>query len=277
MSESAKNAGVGVDGCRGGWLAAWLFADGWGSVRLFATFAEAMDAAMQAPRVFVDVPVGLPHGGSPRREADALARAFLSRAAPGRGRSSSIFNPPARCALHAETHAQASALNRAETGMGLSCQSFNILPAIREADHWLRNHPQQTARVLEAHPEVAFAALGPSAPQYPKKRPEGYAQRLKMLEDRCTGASALAAQTQDTYLRRQCGPDDVLDAMVLALGALHHEARPGRFPGLDRALPVDGAGLPMAIHYARLWPEHAATTVDGPGSFAKTVGNDAAQ
>lgn len=242
--------GVGVDGCRGGWLVVRMEGNArgnaWGKIALCPTYAGAMEAAGEQTTVFVDIPIGLPWRDCPRREADVLARAFL-----GRGRSSSIFNPPARVALAAETYAEASRLNRRETGLGLSCQSYNILPKIREADHWLRNHPQQTARVLEAHPEVVFSCLGPDAPRHPKKKPEGHAERLELLEGHCPGATELAGRARDTYLRRQCAPDDVLDAMALALAARHHATKPDRFPPMDRALPRDQTGLPMAIHYAR--------------------------
>jgi predicted RNase H-like nuclease len=81
---------VGVDGARGGWIAAGLFADGRTALRFFPTLEWIADwhGHGDAPMA-IDVPIGLmPLGGS--RPCDFACRRQL----PGRG--SSVFPPPAR-------------------------------------------------------------------------------------------------------------------------------------------------------------------------------------
>lgn len=124
-AETLSDVAVGVDGCRGGWLAV-------GRVRgrlvhaVFPTFQALMAGRGRDDRVYIDMPIGLPGRANPTRECDRMARRFLA----GR-RSASVFPPPCRAAVHAPDLASARRLNLASLGRSLSAQSWNIAPRIR--------------------------------------------------------------------------------------------------------------------------------------------------
>jgi predicted RNase H-like nuclease len=204
---------AGVDGCPGGWIAALWNAVGI-EVRLATSLAEIYELG---PTVLaVDIPVGLPdvavRGG---RGCDVASRAFLR--AP---RASSVFSPPARVALDAATHAEASAKNRASglDAPGLSIQAFGLFPRLRDADGWVTAAMQDASalpRVVEAHPEVSFALLnGEIALRASKKKREGRQQRVDLLRRvlPVDPEACVAAYHGD----RRVGADDVIDALACA-------------------------------------------------------------
>ncbi|HXZ84220.1 MAG TPA: DUF429 domain-containing protein, partial [Myxococcota bacterium] len=115
---------VGVDGCKGGWIAA---------TRRGARRIDALELLLREALpdlVAVDIPVGLSDAG-PRR-CDQEARALL------RGRASSVFRAPIRPMLAARSQSEASALGRSLDGKGISAQSWAITGKIREVDELLR-------------------------------------------------------------------------------------------------------------------------------------------
>ena len=80
MSGAANDVWLaGVDGCRTGWIAAFVRPTGEeGAIAVYPHFADVLTAA-QAPRVAaIDVPIGLPeragHGG---RQAENTVRPLL--------------------------------------------------------------------------------------------------------------------------------------------------------------------------------------------------------
>lgn len=245
---------IGVDGCRGGWLAAVL-ENGEPRFELYARFAELWRAHRNAPFLLVDMPIGLPHAAAPVRACDAEARRLLGP------RRASVFSPPCREALAAGNHASASAANRAVTGRGLSIQAWNIAPRIRELDELLRAEPDAAQRILECHPELCFAALLGAPARFAKRAPEGRSERLRVLTRLCPDAKARIVQGMENR-SRAVAADDCADALVLAL-ALRAALEPGRgqaYPaGVVRlgcppgeARPrVDAEGLPMTIHVPR--------------------------
>jgi predicted RNase H-like nuclease len=89
---------AGVDGCRAGWIAAFVRAQS-GEVRLRVVprFAE-VTAAPEAPAIIaVDIPIGLPEqAGCGGRAADKVVRSLLG------ARRSSVFSVPSRRAVFAE-------------------------------------------------------------------------------------------------------------------------------------------------------------------------------
>ena len=221
---------LGVDGCRGGWVGALLVDDRVEPV-VGASIAALMAAGGPGPAVVgIDIPIGLPDTGG--READRLARTELPR-----GRKSSVFPTPVRTAVLADTWPEANAAHRSATGKGLSHQGFNLCRKIAEVDAWVRGGVG--VPVLEAHPEVSFAAMG--ADTVPsKKSAEGRGTRLAALR----GAGL---QLPETRRSPAYDVDDLLDACAVAWTARRHlrgEARslpvvPERFSdGLDAALHV---------------------------------------
>ena len=231
---------AGMDGCRGGWVVAIATerADGEVALRIDVAhdFAAALALAASANRIAVDMPIGLldvPQTGG--RACDRAARAMLGR------QGSSVFSPPARPALDASDHRDA----QRRQGAGLSIQTWNIVPRIREVDAAIEAAMQP--RVIEAHPELAFRALA-VAPVARKATVEGFAQRVALLR------SVFGAALPDlAAARRAIGPsltklDDLADACVLAFVARRaDDGSARRLPDGDP--PVDARGLRMEIWF----------------------------
>jgi predicted RNase H-like nuclease len=229
---------VGVDGCSGGWLAVDYDPDTGGVDHgLYETFTTIVDDHAGADRLLVDMPVGLPEAG--RRRCDEAARERLG------SRASTVFFAPCRPVLDAPDHETASALNREHTGYGLSIQAWHLVPKIREVDDVLRASDEARETVVEAHPELCFAAFGEGPVADPKATPAGRRERLDRLAPLLSDADGVYESCLDAYLRKEVKRDDVLDAVVLALSA----SRPlTRVPAVaDEEVPRDVAGLPMEI------------------------------
>lgn len=182
---------LGVDGCPGGWVGVLV---GSGGISWHAgSLAELL--ALPAEVVAVDIPLGLPAAGS-RRSCDLLAAAWLKT------QRSSVFPAPPRAVLAARDHAEASVLSRAAGSVGVSLQTWNIVPKIREADR-LRD-----PRLLEVHPELSFRQL--TGRVLPRK---------KLLAGRVARLAALQAwQPVELPSPRpgRAAPDDCLDALACA-------------------------------------------------------------
>ena len=135
--------------------------------------------ALPAAVVAVDIPLALPAAGT-RRACEVAARARL-----GAARSSVFFAPPA-AVLGARSHAEASGLSRAAGSVGVSIQTWNIVPKIREA------MALDDPRLLEVHPELSFRAMGPV--RWSKKSAAGRAERLALLGDPALPAGVAPAE-----------------------------------------------------------------------------------
>lgn len=197
---------LGVDGCRSGWVGVVLDAEG----RFAATVtgADIASAVAEAERcgelsvVAIDIPIGLPMTGT--RNAEAAARPMVGRL------SSSVFTTPTRAVLAtADTYVAAAAVQRAAGGPGLSRQTYALVPKIREVDEWLTHRPTGV-RVVEVHPEVAFAALHGMPLTAPKRSWTGHHHRRQLLRD--VGVQV----PPDPGSAGLAGVDDVVDAAVVA-------------------------------------------------------------
>ena len=180
---AADDAVLGVDGCPGGWVGALVR----GSTVEWYAGSLASLVALPAAVVAVDMPLALPLDGR-RRACELAARERL-----GPQRSSVFFAPPA-VVLTARDHAEASALSRAAGSVGVSIQTWNIVPKIREA------LAVADPRLLEVHPELSFRALGPVTAS--KKTAAGQAERRALLGD--------------PVLPRLAPAEDCLDALACA-------------------------------------------------------------
>lgn len=221
---------LGVDGCRGGWVAALLGPEG-ASLHVVERFADALALAPEGS-VAVDMPIGLLDAPAPGgRPCDRLARALLGP------RAASVFSPPSRAALEAPSFAEAR---------GLSLQAWHLLPKIREVDSVMT--PALQARVVEAHPELAFAALGEAPCAHPKRSALGRRERVLRLRRASDDPFRDSLRAPIPTLRAGAAvarPDDVLDACALALLAARHEL--GRARRLPAETTLDRNGLRMEI------------------------------
>jgi predicted RNase H-like nuclease len=228
---------AGADGCPGGWVYVVAQARGNGRLTLedvgvVADFAALLRQTRACAALAVDIPIGLSADG--RREADFEAR---RRIGP---RRSSVFPAPARLLLSAGSYADANALSRSALGKGLSAQAYAITAKIREADQEVT--PDLQDRVVESHPEVSFWALAGDEPlSYWKRKPEGQAERLRLLE------SAYGESIRDVAPPKGAARDDLYDACVLAWTASRLAAGTAvRLPGRAQR---DERGLRMEIVY----------------------------
>lgn len=232
---------AGLDGCRGGWVVAWVQPEGPAlRLQVMPRFAD-LAAAPDAPAVIaVDMPIGLPERCGPGgRTAENAVRPLLG------ARQSAVFSVPSRAAVYAETYRDAcsEALASSDPPRKVSRQLFNIAPKIREVDAALRADQALARRTFEVHPELAFWRLnGGRSLDEPKKvksrpYPPGLALRRALL------ASAGLEAPEDAL--PGAGPDDVLDA--LACAAVARRIHAGTATPFPNPPPRDAFGLAMAI------------------------------
>ncbi|MEM1423302.1 MAG: DUF429 domain-containing protein [Planctomycetota bacterium] len=168
---------AGADGCRSGWVVALGAA-----LKTKVRFERALvvDAlagieALGVELLAVDIPIGLAEGAEPGgRACDRVARELLG------ARKASVFSPPVRGVLRCGTYEEALEVSRAssEHGLGLSKQSWNIVPKIREADGFVR---ASSLRTVEAHPELIFTEMTGAPMEHPKKSKAGARDRRRAL------------------------------------------------------------------------------------------------
>jgi len=235
---------AGVDGCSGGWLAAFVQKNG-GEVRLriVPRFADVLAAPERPCVVAVDMPIGLPERTGPGgRAAENGVRPLLG------ARQSSVFSVPSRAAIYADGYREACDIAQATSDppRKVSKQLFNIAPKIREVDQALRATPGAASRVFEVHPEVAFWRLnGERALDQPKKVKgvpygPGLALRRGLLI-----AAGFPAEVVAMTPPPGAAADDVVDALACAVIARRlHAGRARPFPATPGR---DAYGLPIAI------------------------------
>lgn len=228
---------VGVDGCPGGWVAV-VWDDGLGTLpaRAHASFADLLAAHDEAAAIGIDIPIGLAEG-RPRR-CDVEARRVLG------ARRSSVFPAPDPRLLATSTYHAATALSRELLGKGISRQAFAIYPKVAEVNAAMT--PELQRRVVEVHPEVSFTALASRPMAYPKRTPEGFAERRAYLQAAFPGVD-IPDRDAARQVARPASPDDVLDAIVAAWTAKRFATE--RACRLPEVPDTDARGLRMEIVY----------------------------
>lgn len=241
LSEtSAEPWLVGVDGCRAGWLAAFVRpSEGEIRIRVCAAFTDIVDAPEAPAIIAIDMPIGLPErAGEGGRDAERAVRPLLG------ARQSSVFSVPSRRAIYAGDYREACAiaLETSDPPRKVSRQTFMLAPKIRQVDDALRADPALAARVFEVHPEVAFWRLNGeralSEPKRVKSRPyePGLALRRELLRPH---------DLMSQEIPRGAAADDVVDALACAWVARRIlRAEAASFPPDP---PRDAYGLRMAI------------------------------
>lgn len=236
LGDAAPVWVTGVDGAPGGWAAVSVDLYGGAPPRaqVFERFEDVL--ASESQIIAVDMPIGLEDSpsGPGGRDCERETRAMLGP------RRSSVFSSPLRAALASDTYADAQARNRAAGGPGLSKQAFNLFPKLRDVDAVMR--PDLEGVVFESHPELIIAALAGAPARHSKKTAEGRSERLALLE---THGLPRTLFEPHPFARKQCAPDDLVDAGLCALAARRIAA--GTNLQLPANAPRDGRGLRMAI------------------------------
>lgn len=142
---------------------------------------------------------------------DDLARKEL------RPRSSTIFPVPCRQAIYAVSEEEQKQTNKKVLGKSLPKQSINIIPKIRELDEFLDHHPEYKNKILESHPELDFSRFNGDVVMTRKKEYIGFKERVHILE-KYLPEKPLSC-LWDEAKEYRCNPDDLLDAVCLAVTA----------------------------------------------------------
>jgi predicted RNase H-like nuclease len=224
---------VGVDACRGGWVAAVLDGGRLAEIRVTATLAEIVDGFPDAGVIGVDMPLGLVERGW--RAADRLAAARLG------ARRSRLFMVPPRAAWAAGTYPDAVAACRRLTDppAGFSRQAWGLKDKLAEAG---RLRDRQPGRLSEVHPEISFAELNGGTPVAASKKTwNGQMTRRGLL-----GGAGI--HLPDDLAEAGAVPaDDILDAAAVAWTAARIAS--GRAASLPSPPQPDDTGRPIAIWY----------------------------
>ena len=215
---------VGVDACKGGWVAIVLRDHQPPSAHAVATIAELDAAVPDADAVAIDIPIALLDDRW--RESDVIARRLLG------ARRSTVFPTPIVSALEAPDHASGSARSVAATGSGISRQAYGLRARIFEVRTWAAG---LTCRVIEAHPELCFTEMrGGRPPSATKKSWHGMTERRTAL-----ASCGIDVDAIDPRVGSIVPTDDVLDAAAAAWTARRVLAGVARHipehPELDRA------------------------------------------
>jgi predicted RNase H-like nuclease len=188
---------VGLDACRGRWLAVVL-EDGLFVDARIGSAAALVAAWPNAAAIGVDIPIGLPD--APLREADRAARDFVGE------RRSSVFPTFPQTVLETQTYEEAKSVCVERGWPKPSIQSYGMRHRILE----IAALAEVDERVIEVHPEVSFRELvGRDLP--PKRSASGAAERRTALARAGTRLPELAYPE-----------DDVLDAAVTAWTAMRY-------------------------------------------------------
>jgi predicted RNase H-like nuclease len=235
---------VGIDGCRAGWIAAFVRPDGYEVlVRVVERFADVLEAPEAPVVIAIDMPIGLPDRiGAEGRGPERAIRPLLG------ARQSSVFSVPSRTAIYAADFraACAAALATSEPPRKVSKQLFMIVPKIKEVDTALRADRSTIGRVYEVHPELAFWRLNKErALDLPKKVKgtcygPGLTLRQALLEK-----AGIPVSVVEGVPPKGAAVDDLLDALACATAARSIHAGHARpFPNPPGR---DGFDLPIAI------------------------------
>ena len=226
---------IGADGCRYGWTIAVSNAIGTNlEIQLHDSIQSIFDTHSDVTCLAIDMIIGIPEkalkGG---RLADSEARRILGK------RGSSVFSAPCRSAVYASDY-QTALLNSRRSdpaGIGLSKQSWNLCPKIREIDQFLQQRPDLKQIIFEVHPELAFYTMNGSDVLIPKKRSsEGLAIRKDLLIN--AGMSPEIVNPSN---------DDALDAIACLWSAKRiTEGLSNQVPNHN---PIDKMGFEMVIHW----------------------------
>lgn len=201
---------VGVDGCRGGWVAAeWNTRKQAIQIKVFASFTEVLSAYPEklAKAIAVDIPIGLIDGS---RKCDIEARAALIC------RKSSVFPAPYRSYVNRTDYHTTNEDSKKQSGKGISSQAFGIYRKVAEVDGIVI--PEFQSRVVEVHPEICFWAMNNKKDVCASKHSgPGHLQRIELLRKNID-LQDLEWEKVMTGVRG-AKPDDVLDAIAAAWSA----------------------------------------------------------
>lgn len=241
---------VGADWAGKGWLTVSLAEEDGGRPRpeFYASILNLWLDHREADRILIDIPIGLPEDKT--RRCDDQAKQLMGP------RHGSVYTVPVRDAVYQRTYREAREVQEQTAQIGLSTQSWGIVPRIREVDVFLRHYDQAREQIRETHPELCFLALKGDRLQTGKSDPEGEKERRRILKPNFQGPYQPLGDFLSRLRKNNTNPivsgavHDILDAMVAAYTATLSE-------GDRTVLPLeedetDREELPMEIVVPRL-------------------------
>lgn len=201
VSSADDGSIAGIDRWRGGWIIARQDrAEGAVELAVANDATAAIDLTSRSRVVAVDMPMALPVEG--QRAAEQELRKALGSSAR------SVFTSPTRAAIGAASQSEATELNRANGGPGISAQAWGLAGSIRELRSTLASHPNRQ-RWFETHPETAFALLNGGPALASKRSARGVGERLQLLRPILPKVDQLLVAAP-----LKVPVDDVLDALA---------------------------------------------------------------
>ena len=232
---------VGVDGCKGGWIAASRDDPAKPpALKIFTTIAELISHFDDATFIAIDMPIGLPDHiiGSGRGPEQAI-RSKLG------ARKSSVFSIPSRQAVYCDDYKQACAIafETSEPPKKFSKQGFYLFPKIREIDMLLQDKVALRAKLFECHPELAFWQINTQTPLMTAKKlastqPHGCNQERYNLLNQHNAVP-------DILKIKGAAKDDILDACACLLIAERRAM--GQAIRYPEQIITDSCGIQIAI------------------------------
>ncbi len=194
---------IGLDGCRGGWVATSINNKGEVSVDHVKELSSYLSSQPKEAVILADMMLNLDNSGEPRR-FDCHTRKLLGKW------HSRCFTAPPKKALEAEDYRAACEISFSICGKKISKQCYNLFPKIRELALLKDN------RLIEFHPEIAFMLLNENhLIQESKKTSEGINIRMALLQKIIPGFSSLTEHIDSSNAK----VDDLLDSAALAVVA----------------------------------------------------------
>ena len=205
--KTIKHCCVGIDGCKNGWIAISSYPFSFENAKVsYINDLNRLDFLFPNSSTFlIDIPIGLKNDRGPRL-CDVYAKKFLGL------RKNSIFIPPCKDALLANSYEDANRTNKSKTGKGLSKQAWFLSKKIKEAE----NQVKAGTHLKEGHPECSFTALMGSSPKASKKTLKGLFERINALTKLGFNLCYLADQVSSSI---DASADDLLDAAILCWSA----------------------------------------------------------
>lgn len=200
---------IGVDGCKGGWIAA-VIENGNLEISRFESVSQIVETYPKFDTFLIDMAIGLQESKDNIRP-DAFARKML---AP---RASTIFPVPCRQTVYENGEENQKRANIDVLGKSLAKQSMAIIPKIRELDSFLNTHTEYKNVICESHPELCFARLNGAVVRSRKKEFIGFCERATILSEFVERDNLIGLW--ETAKQMHCNPDDIVDAVCLAVVA----------------------------------------------------------
>lgn len=226
---------IGVDGCRGGWIAA-VINRGKVKIERYTNIKDIIEKNSSFNELLIDMPIGFPSGIDDTRP-DAVARKIVSP------RGSTIFSTPCRDTVYADSEEDQIKRNKECIRKGLSKQTMAIIPKMRELDAFLQANTEYKNVIKESHPEICFARLNGSVVMSKKSKDEGLEERYCILRRYLPGLKRSMILEKSKELG--CNKDDIIDAICLAVtGSL---STLGKAESIPERPSKDRTGLMMQM------------------------------